>query len=56
MCGAKGYSREHRQVNGAGNEMDYDMSKLYSLIGDDAQVYAKYFHGEEELLRLAGAL
>jgi len=55
MCGGKGYSREHRQVNGAGNEIDYDLSKLTSLIGDDAKIYAGYFHGEEELLRLAGA-
>jgi hypothetical protein len=53
LCGAKGYSREHRQVNG-GTEIDYDLSKLRSLIGDDADRYAKYFHGEEELLALAG--
>jgi hypothetical protein len=53
LCGAKGYSREHRQVNG-GTEIDYDLSKLRSLIGDDADSYAKYFHGEEELLALAG--
>ena len=55
LCGFKGYSREHRQVNGPDNIVDYDMSKLHSLIGDDAKDYAKYFHGEEEMLRLAGA-
>ena len=30
--------------------------KLRELIGDDAAHYDKFFHGEEELLRLAGAL
>jgi hypothetical protein len=52
----QGYSREHRQISGAENEIDYDLSKLRSLIGSDAENYAAYFHGEEELLRLAGAL
>jgi len=53
----RGYSREHRQVNGGGdNEIDYDMSKLRSWIGDDASLYEQYFHGEDEMLRLAGAL
>jgi hypothetical protein len=51
-----GYSREHRQVAGDLNKLDYDQSKLRELIGDDAAHYAKFFHGEEELLRLAGAL
>jgi hypothetical protein len=54
LCGAQGYSREHRQLNGVGNEIDYDLSKLTELMGNDAQIYAKYFHGEAELLALAG--
>ena len=56
LC-TRGYSREHRQVNSGGeNEIDYNMSKLRSWIGDDADRYADYFHGEDEILRLAGAL
>ena len=55
LCGARGYSREHRQVNGMDNEPDYDLSKLHSLIGDDADAYAHYFSGADELLKLAGA-
>ena len=57
LCGAKGYSREHRMVNGGEdeNKPDFDMAKLFSLIGDDANAYAKFFEGEDELLRLAGA-
>ena len=55
LCGGKGYSREHRQVNG-GEDIDYDLSKLRGLIGDDADAYAGYFHGEDELLKLAGAV
>lgn len=57
LCGAKGYSREHRMVNGAGddNTPDYDLSKLRSLIGNDADAYASFFEGQDELLRLAGA-
>ena len=56
MPGTKGYSREHRQVNGSDNEPDYDLSKLRSLIGDDAFYYDEYFAGKDELLKLAGAL
>ena len=57
LCGAKGYSREHRMVNGSGddNTPDYDLSKLRSLIGDDADLYAHCFSGADELLKLAGA-
>ena len=56
LC-SRGYSREHRTVNGGGeNEIDYDLSKLRSWIGDDAESYAKYFSGDDEILRLAGAL
>jgi hypothetical protein len=55
MC-SKGYSREHRQINGPDNNIDYDLEKLRSWIGGDADRYAQYFHGEDELLRLAGAL
>ena len=51
-----GYSREHRQVAGDLNKVDYDLSKLRELIGADAENYASAWHGEEELLRLAGAL
>lgn len=52
----KGYSREHRQVAGDLNKVDYDLSKLRELIGSDAENYASAWHGEEEMLRLAGAL
>ena len=55
MPGTKGYSREHRQVNGSDNEPDYDLSKLRSLIGEDAESYAGYFAGADELMKLAGA-
>jgi hypothetical protein len=51
-----GYSTEHRQVNPKGTEPDPDLSKLRELIGEDAEAYAPYHTGEEELLRLAGAL
>jgi hypothetical protein len=55
MPGTKGYSREHRQVTGAGNEPDYDLAKLRELIGADAENYASYFAGADELMKLAGA-
>jgi len=51
-----GYSREHRQLGGDCNEPDYDLSKLREWIGDDAENYAKFWHGEDEILKLAGAL
>jgi hypothetical protein len=57
LCGSGGYSREHRMVNGAqdDNTPDYDLIKLRSLIGDDADSYARFFEGEDEILKLAGA-
>ena len=57
LCGAKGYSREHRQVNYEGNAPDLDLAKLRSLIGDDAMLYEKFYNNSEEieLLKLAGA-
>lgn len=57
LCGSGGYSREHRMVNGAqdDNKPDYDISKLRSLIGDDADIYSRFFEGENEILKLAGA-
>lgn len=57
LCGSKGYSREHRQVNYEGNAPDLDLSKLRSLIGDDADLYERFYDhsGENELLKLAGA-
>ncbi len=55
ICGPKAYSREHRQMNGQDNETDYDLSKLRSLIGEDARYYEHYFSGEDEILKLAGA-
>ena len=57
LCGRKGYSREHRQVNYEGNAPDLDLSKLRSLIGADADLYEKFYDdsAENELLKLAGA-
>jgi hypothetical protein len=57
LCGAKGYSREHRQVNYEGNEPDLELTKLRELIGDDAELYARFYDSssQDELLRLAGA-
>lgn len=57
LCGAKGYSREHRQVNYEGNEPDLEMVKLRELIGDDADNYARFYDSssQDELLKLAGA-
>jgi hypothetical protein len=57
LCGGKGYSREHRQVNYDGNEPDLELEKLRSLIGADADLYARFYDSssQDELLRLAGA-
>jgi hypothetical protein len=57
LCGHSGYSREHRMVNGSGddNTPDYDLVKLRSLIGAEAETYARFFDGEDEILKLAGA-
>ena len=57
LCGAKGYSREHRQVNYEGNAPDLDLAKLRSLIGNDAYLYERFYdHShEDEMLKLAGA-
>jgi hypothetical protein len=55
MPGVNGYSGEHRQLNQEGNEPDYDLSKLREFIGPDAESYASFFAGQEDLLRLAGA-
>ena len=55
MPGCPGYSGEHRQVNPDGVTKDDTLDKLRELIGNDADAYAPFYDGEEELLRLAGA-
>jgi hypothetical protein len=49
-----GYSAEHSQDYPALAEMDPDMDYLRSLIGKDAEAYAKYHVVDPEIAQLAG--